>query len=271
MTKFKELDKRKAYEVEQDILKSWGGINKINEAQIENRKDNKTFVFYDGPAFANGFPGLHHMVSKNLKDIICKYHVMKGEKVVRKVGWDTHGLPIENHVEKKLGISSKKDIEAMGVEKFNEEFSYKENNKKCRIKINKKEQDLCEFYDLNNNEVTLVRRDNLEKQVVKLNDIINVVTQQMELMQSDMYERALKNMKEKTYDASNMDEVKEIMENHPGFVNAYWCGEEACELKMKEIRGTKSRCIVESKDYETEKCVVCNKKAKHRVVWGIQY
>jgi len=121
MTKFKELDKRKAYEVEQDILKSWGGINKINEAQIENRKDNKTFVFYDGPAFANGFPGLHHMVSKNLKDIICKYHVMKGEKVVRKVGWDTHGLPIENHVEKKLGISSKKDIEAMGVEKFNEE------------------------------------------------------------------------------------------------------------------------------------------------------
>ena len=91
MTKFKELDKRNAYEVEQDILKSWGGINKINEAQIENRKDNKTFVFYDGPAFANGFPGLHHMVSKNLKDIVCKYHVMKGEKVVRKVGWDTHG------------------------------------------------------------------------------------------------------------------------------------------------------------------------------------
>ena len=121
MTKFKELDKREAYEVEQDILKSWGGINKINEAQIENRKDNKTFVFYDGPAFANGFPGLHHMVSKNLKDIICKYHVMKGEKVIRKVGWDTHGLPIENHVEKKLGITSKKDIEAMGVEKFNAE------------------------------------------------------------------------------------------------------------------------------------------------------
>ena len=77
MTKFKELDKREAYEVEQDILKSWGGINKINEAQIELRKNNKTFVFYDGPAFANGFPGLHHMVSKNLKDTICKYHVMK--------------------------------------------------------------------------------------------------------------------------------------------------------------------------------------------------
>ena len=125
--------------------------------------------------------------------------------------------------------------------------------------------------DLVNNEATIVRRDNLEKQVVKLNDIYNVVVQQMELMQSDMYEKALKNMNERTYDATTLDEVKDIMENHPGFVNAYWCGDEECELKMKEIRGTKSRCIVESKDYEEEKCIVCNKKAKHKVVWGIQY
>ena len=148
MTKFKELDKRDAFKVEQDILKSWGGINKINEDQIENRKDNKTFVFYDGPAFANGFPGLHHMVSKNLKDIVCKYHVMKGEKVIRKVGWDTHGLPIENHVEKKLGISSKKDIEAMVVEKFNDECrkSVRE-NESAFIDLTSK---MGQFIDTNN-------------------------------------------------------------------------------------------------------------------------
>ena len=125
--------------------------------------------------------------------------------------------------------------------------------------------------DLDNNEVTVVRRDTKEKMVVKLNDVINVVIQQLEKMQEDMYKKALKNLEEKTYDAKNLDEVKEIMENHPGFVNAYWCGNEECELKMKEIRGTKSRCIVESKDYEEEKCVVCGKKAKHKVVWGIQY
>ncbi len=118
--KFKELSKEKVSMVEEEILNSWGGINKINNDQIELRKDGKNFVFYDGPAFANGFPGLHHMVAKNLKDAICKYHAMKGERVVRKVGWDTHGLPVENHVEKLLGISSKKDIEAMGVDKFNE-------------------------------------------------------------------------------------------------------------------------------------------------------
>ena len=119
--KFKELDKRPVEEVEQSILDSWGGIMGIMNRQNEERRDAKPFVFYDGPAFANGFPGLHHMVAKNLKDAICKYHVMKGEKVIRKVGWDTHGLPVENHVEKKLGISSKKEIEELGVAKFNEE------------------------------------------------------------------------------------------------------------------------------------------------------
>ena len=119
MKNFKSLDKRKPYEVEQDILKSWGGVQKIYERQVECHKDDPTFVFYDGPAFANGFPGLHHMISKNLKDIVCKYHAMNGYKVLRKVGWDTHGLPIENHVEKKLGLKTKKDIEALGIEKFN--------------------------------------------------------------------------------------------------------------------------------------------------------
>ena len=117
---FKELSKRKASEVEEEILKSWKGINEITKKQNELRKDAKNFVFYDGPAFANGFPGLHHMVAKNLKDAICKYHIMKGERVLRKVGWDTHGLPVENHVEKELGITSKKDIEKMGIDKFNE-------------------------------------------------------------------------------------------------------------------------------------------------------
>ena len=121
MKNFKELDKRDYSVVERKILESWGGINKITERQIENRKNDDYFVFYDGPAFANGFPGLHHMVAKNLKDAICKYKAMKGYKVVRKVGWDTHGLPVENHVEKKLGISSKKEIEELGIDKFNKE------------------------------------------------------------------------------------------------------------------------------------------------------
>ena len=125
--------------------------------------------------------------------------------------------------------------------------------------------------DIVNNEVTLVRRDTLEKQVIKLNDVVNVTTQTLDKIQENLFNKAEENVKNRTYDAKNLKEVEEIMNNNPGFVNAYWCGNEECELKMKEIKGTKSRCILESKDYEEEKCVVCGKKAKHKVVWGIQY
>ncbi len=138
MKNFKELDKRKTSEVEKSILDSWGGVQGIYEKTVSNRENADTFVFYDGPAFANGFPGLHHMVSKNLKDIVCKYHTMKGNKIIRKIGWDTHGLPIENHVEKKLGLRSKKEIEEYGIKEFNEE---------CRKSVRENE---AAFKDLTN-------------------------------------------------------------------------------------------------------------------------
>mgnify|MGYP006791726227 CR=1 FL=1 len=84
MKNFKELDKRPVNEVESSISKSWKSINAMHDAQNKKNENNETFVFYDGPAFANGFPGLHHMVSKNLKDTVTKYHVMNGKKVIIK-------------------------------------------------------------------------------------------------------------------------------------------------------------------------------------------
>ena len=125
--------------------------------------------------------------------------------------------------------------------------------------------------DLENNEVTIVRRDTLEKESVKLNDIVNVVSQTLDKIQINLYEQANKIKEERTYEANTLEEVENIMNTKPGFVKAHWCGNEECELRMKEIKGTKSRCIIESKDYENETCVVCGKKAKHKVVWGIQY
>ena len=125
--------------------------------------------------------------------------------------------------------------------------------------------------DLDNGNVTIVRRDTLEKEVVKLNDVVNATMQRLEKIQDNLYDKALANLKKRTYNAYNLEEVKKIMEEHPGFVNGYWCGNEECELKMKEIKGTKSRCIVETRDYKEERCVCCGKTAKHKVVWGIQY
>ncbi len=152
MKDFKELDKRAASEVEQDILSSWGGMMSILKRQNEWRKDARNFVFYDGPATANGFPGLHHMLAKFLKDSFCKYHVMKGERVIRKVGWDTHGLPVELGVEKELGFTGKGDIETYGIEAF---------NKKCKESVWKNKEaftDLTEkmgqFIDIQNPYVT---------------------------------------------------------------------------------------------------------------------
>ena len=112
---FKELKKDKTSKVESSFTKFWKD-EKILEKSIEKGKDY--FVFYDGPIYANAKPGIHHVFAKTIKDSFCKYKAMKGYKVLRKIGLDTHGLPIEVNVEKKLGFKSKADIEAFGVENF---------------------------------------------------------------------------------------------------------------------------------------------------------
>ena len=118
MKGFKELDKRKTFEVEQSILEEWKKQDILNKT-IDSKNDKDNWVFYDGPATANGMPGLHHMLAKFLKDSFCKYQTMKGHRVLRKIGWDTHGLPVEVNVEKKLGFTGKSDIEKYGIKEFN--------------------------------------------------------------------------------------------------------------------------------------------------------
>ena len=115
---FKELSKEKTSVVEQGIGDTWEKMNILEEC-INSRKDKSNFVFYDGPAYANGYPGLHHMIAKFLKDAFCKYKTMQGKRVLRKIGWDTHGLPIESKVEKDLNLKNKKEIEKFGIENFN--------------------------------------------------------------------------------------------------------------------------------------------------------
>ena len=119
--KFEKLNNKSIDLAEKDVLKNWNGIENILKKTIDHREGCDNFVFYDGPATANGHPGLHHMVAKFLKDTFCKYQTMRGKRVLRKVGWDTHGLPVELQVEKDLGFSGKKDIEKYGIKKFNEQ------------------------------------------------------------------------------------------------------------------------------------------------------
>ena len=115
--KFEKLDNSKTSVVESNITKEWKELD-ILKRSIETRKDGEKWVFYDGPIYANAKPGIHHVFAKTIKDAFCKYKTMQGYRVLRKIGLDTHGLPIEYNVEKKLGFKSKADIDSFGIENF---------------------------------------------------------------------------------------------------------------------------------------------------------
>ncbi|WP_288961683.1 isoleucine--tRNA ligase [uncultured Peptoniphilus sp.] len=125
MKVFKELSKDSVSVREENVSKFWDEIDLLHKS-VETRKDGENYIFYEGPPTANGKPGIHHVMARTLKDLTCRYHTMLGYQVKRKAGWDTHGLPVEIEVEKRLGLHNKQDIESYGVEAF---------NKKCRESV----------------------------------------------------------------------------------------------------------------------------------------
>jgi len=104
--------------LEQQVLAQWDAEDLLGQT-LRARAGADEFVFFEGPPTANGRPGIHHVLSRTIKDLFCRYRAMKGYHVLRKAGWDTHGLPVEIEVEKRLGINGKQQIEELGVEAFN--------------------------------------------------------------------------------------------------------------------------------------------------------
>jgi len=117
--KFDQLKNFKIPAAEEKILEFWDK-NKIFEKSLEKSQDQPLFAFYEGPPTANGRPGIHHIISRTIKDLVCRYKSMKGFRVDRKAGWDTHGLPVEIEVEEKLNLKTKADVIEYGVDKFNQ-------------------------------------------------------------------------------------------------------------------------------------------------------
>jgi isoleucyl-tRNA synthetase len=107
-------------EAEREVQRIWRE-EKTFETVQRVRSDAPAFVFWEGPPTANGRPGIHHVMARTIKDVVCRFQTMQGRRVVRKAGWDTHGLPVELEVEKKLGINGKPEIEKYGVARFNAE------------------------------------------------------------------------------------------------------------------------------------------------------
>ena len=120
--KYREFDSLNLPSIDIEVLSFWEQAD-IFKKSVEQRPEDKAFVFYEGPPSANGAPGIHHIMARAVKDIFCRYHTMLGKRVERKAGWDTHGLPVELKVEGELGIT-KDDI---GVK-----ISVEDYNKACR-------------------------------------------------------------------------------------------------------------------------------------------
>ncbi len=116
---FKAVPSRVSFpEMDAGVLQYWKDQDVFRRTESE-RADSPLFMLYEGPPTANGSPGIHHVLARVFKDVICRHRTMKGYRCVRKGGWDTHGLPVELEIEKELGLSSKRDIEDYGIEKFN--------------------------------------------------------------------------------------------------------------------------------------------------------
>ena len=117
-----------------------------------------------------------------------------------------------------------------------------------------------------------VRRDNGEKIIVNLDELETKIPELLKAVQDGLYNKALERRENMTYDAHNLDEMKEIADNKPGFIRAMWCGDRECEDKLKEFAGVTSRCIpFDGEEQLSDTCVCCGKPAKHMLYWGKAY
>ena len=118
--KYKEYKKSDFTGVADEVLAFWKSKN-IFQRSVDEKEGSESFVFYEGPPSANGLPGIHHVMARAIKDIFCRYKTLKGFQVKRKAGWDTHGLPVELSVEKKLGITKEDIGKKISVDEYNKE------------------------------------------------------------------------------------------------------------------------------------------------------
>ncbi|MGE3772557.1 MAG: isoleucine--tRNA ligase [Gammaproteobacteria bacterium] len=133
--RFPEIKALSQPELERDVL-AWWDEARIFERCVAEREQAPGFSFYEGPPTANGRPGIHHVLSRTIKDLFCRYKTLKGYRVYRKAGWDTHGLPVEIEVEKMLGLDGREQIEAYGIAEF---------NRACRESVNRYKTDWDEL------------------------------------------------------------------------------------------------------------------------------
>ena len=230
-----------------------------------NKNNTEEYAYQTSWGTTTRMIGAVIMVHGDDKGLVLPPKIAPKQVVIIPIGNDAEVTQVSEKINEEL--KQNKIISYIDNTEKSPGFKFAEaevNGIPIRIEIGKR--------DLDNGTITFVRRDTSEKITKRITDNISLYVQELlETIQKDMYKRALKRRDELTFEVKNLEEVKKIMETHPGFIKACWCGDEACELKMKEINGLKSRCILENEKLISDKCVVCSKEAKELVVWGIQY
>ena len=125
--------------------------------------------------------------------------------------------------------------------------------------------------DIENNQCVLVRRDNGEKTFVSLDELEAKAAELLDAVHHGMFEKAKKNLTDHIYDAETLEEAKRLQQEHGGFIRTMWCGDEACEIRMKEEAGMSSRCMPFAQEKLGDKCAVCGREAKTMIYWGVAY
>ena len=239
-------------------------FSKAYDVKFLNKENKWEYVYQTSWGTTTRMIGGLIMVHSDNYGLVLPPRIAPVQVVIIPIGKSDEVFDLVDKYEKELkenGISVKKDLSEKSPG-----FKFAEaevNGIPIRIEIGER--------DLKENKITFVRRDTREK-IVESTDVelVKYVKELLETIQKDMYDRAVERRDKLTFTAHNLKDMENILNTQPGFIHADWCGDRACEERIKEIKGCKSRCITEEPLIDG-KCVCCGKEAKHHVIWGIQY
>ncbi len=239
-------------------------FSKAYDIKFQNKENKQEYVYQTSWGTATRMIGGLIMVHGDDKGLVLPPRIAPRQVVIIPIGQSERVFEVSEKINKELNDNN--IVSYIDKSDKSPGFKFAEaevNGIPVRIEVGER--------DLENNKITFTRRDTSLKYMESMDiDVISYTKELLETIQKDMYNRALLRRNNLTFEAHNMDELKNILNTQPGFIHADWCGKSECEVKIKEVRGCKSRCITND-PLITGKCVCCGEKAKYHVIWGLQY
>ena len=240
-------------------------FSKAYDVKFTNKDNKEDYVYYTTWGKTTRAIAAIIMVHADDKGLVLPPRIAPNQVVIIPIGTDSNVLEESERINSILNAN---DISSY-IDKTDKSpgFKFAEaevNGIPIRIEIGPR--------DLENNKITFTRRDTSEKMTEDINiNIVEYVKNLLDIIQKDMYNKAKERRDKLTFEAHNLNDMKKILNTQPGFIKGMWCGNQKCEEKIKEIKGCKSRCILDNEKPIDDKCVCCGEKADKLVIWGIQY